>query len=66
MRPKLFAKVLAAHVPAAWDDILVGLAEAECKSVSTVTREVLLAGFRAKGIDPFTAQRSSAAAPEAA
>lgn len=64
MRPR-FSKTLNIPVPATWDDIVNDIAGREAKTASTVTRELILAGFRSRGIDPFV-RHADAPAPEAA
>lgn len=63
MRPK-FSKTLAVPVPASWDDTLNEIAGREFKSVTAVTRELILAGLRSRGVDPF--RDAATPAPEAA
>lgn len=52
MRPR-FSKTLNIPIPATWDDTLNEIAGREFRPVTSVVRELLLAGLRNRGLDPL-------------
>ncbi|WP_373503032.1 hypothetical protein [Aestuariivirga sp.] len=50
-----FSRTLAVPIPPTWDEALNAIAGREFRPVTSVAREMILAGLRSRGIDPFTA-----------